>query len=552
MISLAFNMYNPTPFEVWCTKETLPYYCDTMNIDTEFGREDCVVRGKSFLNHRIDQFQFIHTLVTLFLMLVPMCLIILSVRKQESYIKATIRRMYGTSRIGEHAMDGRLAMTQRRHNYTKVMSIQAAAYIITFLIPPMSAMVHPFQLFGEQSHKVQMFHVVVMPLQGLFTFIIFVTQKAYDNHRMDPTLPYRKAITDVFTKKEQTRYLISRISIVRVYEDGISSHSDGDDGGGNNHAVQERYYFEGAVEEGNDNADNDDEEVGEEVELVKANGNGSGNQDEKETNSAKNDNAHLPTRSSCTIARQLSHIHARAENGNEPSTEEVSSDSFISSGEDTSKERDQKTKGSTLCSSGTGSRIGLKFRSSLGSSNITTNDTPAVTATVKDKSPSDSSAVALRIGPSSARVSTGENDEVDMSSFIISLPSSTDSASYALSRGDISIDGLVSEPSQRGKFGKKFRSMIRTSNQMKTKSNDKNKASNGTSPFNPMDLMLKNANASLGGSPSSVNSEGGGRYSADDGYGNSVQSQSLGGLDNGDSAAADDDDMFDMMTVSSR
>eukprot|EP01083_Nonionella_stella_P008424 24292_1 len=107
-----------------------------------------------------------------------------------------------------------LASTKKRQTFTKALSVQCAAYILTHLLCYLSMLAHVGQS-GDQKWGMQFYHVFFRPLQGLFNLLIFVSHKAYDHKVMNQSLTVTQAIINVFRDKEEEKHFISNISLVR-------------------------------------------------------------------------------------------------------------------------------------------------------------------------------------------------------------------------------------------------------------------------------------------------------------------------------------------------
>ena len=125
------------------------------------------------------------------------------------------------SRYGRLVMDTahqrKLASIQKRHGLPKALCEQCVAYILTNLICYFSV----FGFFNQRDNQgwgIQFYRVLVRPLEGFFSLLIFVGHKAYDIRRMNPSLLVRQAVIKVFTDREEKRLLISNISLVRDNE----------------------------------------------------------------------------------------------------------------------------------------------------------------------------------------------------------------------------------------------------------------------------------------------------------------------------------------------
>uniref|UniRef100_A0A7S3Q2A2 G-protein coupled receptors family 1 profile domain-containing protein n=1 Tax=Chaetoceros debilis TaxID=122233 RepID=A0A7S3Q2A2_9STRA len=220
VLALLAGSFNPTPFDAWCGINPYPYYCQKKDDDVN----NCLTGGNAISSVLVIWYtvEIIVLYILNNLTVIALVYVVIGVYRQERYIKEMYKLMYGNSRLANDN-ERRLASTKKRQSYTKALSVQCAAYILTRYIGWASS--------GGLSRKseywgLQFYHVSCRPLQGIFNLLIFVGHKAYDNKVMNQSLTVKQAIVDVFRGKDEEKNLISNMSLVF---DDHSFYFDGDE-----------------------------------------------------------------------------------------------------------------------------------------------------------------------------------------------------------------------------------------------------------------------------------------------------------------------------------
>jgi hypothetical protein len=149
-----------------------------------------------------------------------------------------------------------------KHRNTKVVVLQASSYIASFLlgvIPPLSVG------YMDTSRKDQIeianlfekITLVFLPLQGFFNFVIFVSSKVYNYHRICHDMSICQIIALLFCTSAHDPCFISRISVV------MKSENDGENVVEDGEARQHHVYYDVEMKD-----ESNDEELNHRLKLI--------------------------------------------------------------------------------------------------------------------------------------------------------------------------------------------------------------------------------------------------------------------------------------------
>jgi len=170
--------------------------------------------------------------VSLLLILIFICfgLIIAKVvltERRMIYIATTSGQRVEIRRVGGLS-SGSLSMSEEENNqilnkvietveYSKVIIIQASAYIFSFLItlstPIMRAVIN-----DDPAWLIVLQHIL-LPLQGVFNLVIFIAHKVYNYRCKQPNVSRYHVIRKLFTGKAAENDFVYRISAVSFNDD---------------------------------------------------------------------------------------------------------------------------------------------------------------------------------------------------------------------------------------------------------------------------------------------------------------------------------------------
>ena len=200
---LVFDAYNPTPYDVWCTAITYPYWCP--------GSQDqaCLIRG-SRSSYHVRNIMLLHNILSATVVLSSLCLVIWTIYSQERLFV-----MYRANIISRL----RLQETFEQDFYlTKAILKQASAYALSFLL----VNIFPFisMVFGRPNNTfLSIAHLLLRPSQGVFNLLIFLYHKIYNIKRNNRNASLCHAIVDIFNGSYEPENAISTIYLVRQDEE---------------------------------------------------------------------------------------------------------------------------------------------------------------------------------------------------------------------------------------------------------------------------------------------------------------------------------------------
>jgi hypothetical protein len=139
-------------------------------------------------------------------------------------VRRTERVLFGSNLIRHSSLsNGRILDTARRsHHNTKVILIQAGAYILTFTL---TLFIFPFiTRLPSVGHWARNIMLVVTPLQGFFNLIIFISHKIYNYRRTNTDASVCSVLYLLFIGHASESVLFSRISRIEYDADGALFH----------------------------------------------------------------------------------------------------------------------------------------------------------------------------------------------------------------------------------------------------------------------------------------------------------------------------------------
>jgi hypothetical protein len=126
-------------------------------------------------------------------------------------------------RVGELRSNQAQQNAIRSMQNTRVVVIQAAAYFLSFLITLSMPILRNFPIANFKTNDNEILilrlQIVLMPLQGLFNALIFISHKIYNYRRIHPDVSRCHVLMLVFFGKADDEVLFSRISMISVNDD---------------------------------------------------------------------------------------------------------------------------------------------------------------------------------------------------------------------------------------------------------------------------------------------------------------------------------------------
>jgi hypothetical protein len=190
---LPLDLYNPTGWDPWCSL-SLTHKDDA---------------SPEELRNLISLDTFVTVTLSILLLHIFTCLslIILRVAHTERIL---IRRNNNIIRRNR-----RLHPVRLTHQNTKVVLVQAIAYIASFLLTLSFPIVRAVTNEGPLVIRLSFFF---LPLQGFYNALIFISHKIYNYRRIHGDVSRCHVLRMLVTEQFRDELLFSRISLIRIHE----------------------------------------------------------------------------------------------------------------------------------------------------------------------------------------------------------------------------------------------------------------------------------------------------------------------------------------------
>ena len=235
---IALDAFNPTPYDVWCTAITYPWWCPGTD-------EACLLRA-SKKSYTVRNVMLLHFILIAVVMVGSLALVIWTIYAQESLFK-----MYKlNSALSRFTQTDEQEQFDRDFYYTKTILKQALAYTVAYA----SINVFPFIsiITGRPNNFVlSVTHLSIRPSQGVFNLLIFIYHKIHNISRNEPDISFCDAIRKIFEGGEEPENVISTIYLVRRDEDDkVQEHCYGEEGSNSKSSVvvsKEQNYIDSSL-----------------------------------------------------------------------------------------------------------------------------------------------------------------------------------------------------------------------------------------------------------------------------------------------------------------
>lgn len=252
ILAFFIHQYNPTPFDAWCTTISVPWQCHYLDSNDE--KMECMLNGEHFSLMTISfTVVYIGFFIGLFSLVFSMISISISVYRQERLLHMYMKRIYryrnqntsqSRSPSPSTSNNRNLALSRSRHHYTKIILVQAFAYLFAFLICQSNVFVSMTSVLSvnvedlRKRQSFQIYHLLSRPLQGFLNLIVFLGHKIYNILQVKKDLTIWKALQHLLFNREEPKFVFSQVSIVNADGDeedmcfeGSDSEDDTDPGG---------------------------------------------------------------------------------------------------------------------------------------------------------------------------------------------------------------------------------------------------------------------------------------------------------------------------------
>ena len=218
---LFYDLYNPAVTNVaWCFPQPYPFECRN--------RESVkCVRGQKSGAVFLTSLSFL-ILFDFVFMMASLVAVFVRVKRSERLLDRLLSRMYGRQPNYQR-------MINNSHT-SKVVLIQSSAYIAAFLTSLLPPLLRVITAMGADIHTERRYNTLVrfdktililLPLQGFFNFVIFISHKIYSRKKVDKELRICQALSDMFFTTSPEPCYFSRITLVQVRHATDNQVSDG-------------------------------------------------------------------------------------------------------------------------------------------------------------------------------------------------------------------------------------------------------------------------------------------------------------------------------------
>ncbi len=199
---LFHDMYNPSSAALFCTINAFPALCTNPDV-----RNSLCIRGTKELNDNYSLIMKWMILGAWVIITASLLLILIRTIMEDRSIKLMLRMYRSPLLAGVFA----------RHQNSKVIVVQALAYILGFIL----TLVFPFmRRTGRQFRYLDILRAIFLPIQGFLNMLIFIGHKIYNYRRAHPHVQPMTILKRLFQRQEfDDPVLISRIFIVKQDQD---------------------------------------------------------------------------------------------------------------------------------------------------------------------------------------------------------------------------------------------------------------------------------------------------------------------------------------------
>ena len=163
---LFFNAYNPNGWEAWCAPHSVG--CDWSDENPK------CIRGTKIINEQLQTELVVLVLVMGIVSVASLLLVVAHVYRLDRVMKFTAtvnRKMYRNAYPRDHVM----SRIKNHHANTKVVCVQALAYLVAFVTTLIFPALQGTNVFGTDTPPlIHYLKLVFTPLQGFFNFVSII------------------------------------------------------------------------------------------------------------------------------------------------------------------------------------------------------------------------------------------------------------------------------------------------------------------------------------------------------------------------------------------
>jgi hypothetical protein len=208
LLPLLQEMYNPWRYP-WCAPVPYPIACTDKNQELE------CIRGSAKANRQRNEL-ITYLIICFFLVIVSSLVMVVWKVISTERSMTHISKLYGKRGFKE------MQRILKKHANTKVVLIQAISYIAAFLVSLLPAIVLLIgvdnRLPSKTIKEFEKLSLVLMPLQGFFNGVIFISHKVYNYRRTHPKTSICYVLRLLLTTSTHDPLFISRISVIKQNE----------------------------------------------------------------------------------------------------------------------------------------------------------------------------------------------------------------------------------------------------------------------------------------------------------------------------------------------
>ena len=210
----SMGYINPSPYLPWCGVSAYPYWCHR---DAE---ENCDLRGGTHNRenfHRLVMSWVGIYVIGILAIVISMVLIVCSVYRQEKLVRKRADVVESCLVESNEEDMEKLASSKANYRLSKVISIQAASYVLPILITSTSGMmIRTFPISWREIKAVQICRILMVPLQGFFNLLVFVGDKVYSYRLANPEIHIWKACIHILIMPMSKNFVFSQMSLMEI------------------------------------------------------------------------------------------------------------------------------------------------------------------------------------------------------------------------------------------------------------------------------------------------------------------------------------------------
>ena len=223
--SLFFEMYNPAVSDAaWCGAIPYPAECRMPDVECIRGTRD-LAEFASVLISVLILLDFVVIIISLFWTVWT----VIQTDAILTRLTSEHERRADESSSNSNSNSG-LERVMTNHKNTKVILVQALAYIAAFTLSLISPLIIGTGAVADEGLQVEArfdkIMLVTLPMQGFFNFCIFTSHKVYNYRRANQDASICHVLNRLFCSSVDEPYFISRITMVEAHANAPNANGD--------------------------------------------------------------------------------------------------------------------------------------------------------------------------------------------------------------------------------------------------------------------------------------------------------------------------------------